>query len=64
MDIPDKLATQDEENQNKNTTLYGLDTTIRTSNVNKTWALLQSTGGKYEPNIVLCGKRNDHNMEL
>jgi hypothetical protein len=33
---------------------YVLDTTIR--NVNKTWALLQTTGGKDEPNIVFMQK--------
>ena len=32
-----------------------LDTTIRKDNVNKTWTLLQTSGGKDEPNIVfLC----------
>ena len=35
------------------------------ANINKTWALLQTTGGKDEPNIVLCGNRNgSHNTEL
>jgi hypothetical protein len=30
-----------------------------TFNVNKTWALIQTTGGKDDPNIVfLCGNRN------
>ena len=29
-----------------------------TNNVNTTCALLQTTGGKDEPNIVLCGNRN------
>ena len=28
--------------------------------VNKTWAFLQTTGGKDEPNIALCGNRNGH----
>jgi hypothetical protein len=28
MDNPEKLATQDEEKQNKNTTQYDMDTTI------------------------------------
>ena len=44
MDNAEKLATQgtyDEGKQNKDTTLY----------VNKTCALLQTTGGKYEPSI-------------
>ena len=31
-----------------------------TNNVNKTSALLQSTGDKDEPNMVLCGSRNGH----
>ena len=32
---------------------------------NKTWALLQTTGGKGEPNISLCGNRNGQdNTEL
>ena len=52
MDIPEKLVTQgpqDEDKKNKYTTQYALDTTIRkqnTNNVNKTWALLHTTGGK------------------
>ena len=29
-----------------------LDTQTNTNNVNKSWALLQITGGKDEPNIV------------
>jgi hypothetical protein len=51
MDNPEKpapMGTQDEEKQNKNTTQYVLDTTMRqtnTNNVNKTRALLQTTGG-------------------
>jgi len=36
-----------------------------TNNVNKTWALLQTTGGKDERTSFLCGKRNvHHNTEL
>ena len=31
-------------------------------NVNKTSAFLQTTGGKDEPNIVLCGNRNGHHI--
>ena len=54
---PEKLATygtQDEEKNTKKlhnmcwTTLYGNKRT-NTNNVNKTWALLQTTGGKDEP---------------
>ena len=48
MDNPEKLATydtQDEENQNKNTTRYMLDTNIpnQANSLNKTWALLKTT---------------------
>ena len=46
--------------QNKNTTQYVLDTTIRkqtkTENVNTTWAFLQTTGGRDEPNVVFMRK--------
>ena len=53
MDPQMKLAaegTQDDE-QSKTTTQYMLDTNMRkqTYNVNKTWDLLQTTGGKDEP---------------
>ena len=58
MDNPEKLApqcAQGKEKENKNTTQYVLDTTTQgnTNNVNKTSILLQTTGGKDEPNIVL-----------
>jgi hypothetical protein len=33
-------------------------------NVNKISALLQTTGGKDEPNIVLCGHRSGQHKEL
>ena len=60
IDNPEKLATkvtQDEEKQNKNTTHYVLDTTqTNTNNVNKKWALVQTTGGKDEPKIVFMRK--------
>jgi hypothetical protein len=52
MDNPDKLATydtQDEDKQTKNITQYVLETT---NSVNKTCAILQTTGRKDEPNIV------------
>jgi hypothetical protein len=40
-------------------------TNTNTNNINETWALLQTTGGKDEPNIVLFGNRNGHhNTEL
>jgi hypothetical protein len=32
----------------------------KTNNINKTCALLQTTGGKDKPNIVLCGNRKEH----
>jgi hypothetical protein len=32
----------------------------KTHNVSKTWAPLQTTGGKDEPNIMLCRNRNRH----
>ena len=62
MDNPEKSETpgpQDEDKKNKT------HNTIRvrhhyaqanTNNVNKTWALLQTTGGKHEPNIVFMRK--------
>ena len=56
---PQKLATyvtQDNEKQNKKTTQYVLETTMHKTNVNKTCALLQTTGGKDEPNIVFMRK--------
>jgi len=31
-----------------------------TKNVTKTWAFQQTTGGKDEPNSVVCGNRNGH----
>jgi hypothetical protein len=47
--------TQDEEqNKNNNTVCLGHHyTQASTNKVNKTWTLLQTTGGKDEPNIVL-----------
>ena len=48
--------TQDEDNQNKkhNTIRAGHHyMQTNTENINNTWALLQSTGGQDEPNIVL-----------
>jgi len=44
---------------NKNAIQYVLDTDYtqaNTNNVNKTWSLLQTTGGKDEPNIVFIRK--------
>ena len=62
MDNTEKLATygiQDEENQNKkhNKICVGHHyAKTNTNNVNKTCAFLQTTGGKYKPNIVFMWK--------
>ena len=71
MDNPEKLATygtQHEEKQNKiHSTICVGNRYMQTNtkNVNKTRALLQTTGDKDEPNIVLCGIRYGHqNTEL
>ena len=56
MDNTEKMATQgtqDEEEQNKNTICVGQHyIQVNTNNVNKTSALIQTTGGKDERNIV------------
>ena len=68
MDNPEKLATygtQDEEKQNKNTTHYVLDTTIRKLKhikINKTWALLQTTGGKTNRTSLPRVNKTDTNL--
>jgi hypothetical protein len=50
--------------QNKNTAHNVLDTTMR-KQTQIIWSLLQTTGGKDEPNIILRGNRNGHhNTEL
>jgi len=41
-----EYKTQDENTQTKNTSLY-------TNYINKIWTLLQTTGGKHEPEIVI-----------
>ena len=61
MKHPEKLATfgtQYKDKQNKNTTIYVEHhyTQTNTNNVNKTRALLQTTGSKDEPNIVFMWK--------
>ena len=62
MDGPEKLAaygTQDEDKQNKihNTIYVGHHfNQTNTNKVNKTWVFQQTTGGKYEPNIVFMWK--------
>ena len=58
MDNPKKLATlgtQDTgQRQTEQKTQHYMQT--YTNNVNKTWVLLQTTGGKDEPNIVFMWK--------
>ena len=49
-------GTQDEEKQNKNKCLGHHYTQTNTKNANKTRALLQTSGGKDEPNIVCIRK--------
>ena len=60
MDNPEKLArqgTQDEEKQNNNTMCVGqYYQQTNTNNVIKRKALLQTIGGKDEPNIVFMRK--------
>ena len=63
MDNPEKLATfvtQDEDKQKHSATCVGHHyTQINTNNVNKTWALPQTTGGKDEPKLV-CMRTSHH----
>ena len=55
MDNPEKLATRRRKTKH-NTICVGHNyTQTNTKNVNKTWALLQTTGGKDEPTIVSFG---------
>ena len=68
MDNLEKLAphiTKYEEKQNKSTAQYVLDITMETNtnNVNKTWTLLQTTGGKDDSNIVILEKPLYYIME-
>ena len=58
MDNPEKLATQDiQDDEKHNTICVGHHCTqTNTNNVNKTCILLQTTGGKDEPNIVFMRK--------
>ena len=70
MDNPAKLAIhgtqatrKSQTKQKHNTICVGHHyTQTNTNNVNKTWALLQTTGGKDEPNIVLRGNRKGHHQ--
>ena len=54
MDNTEKLTTQGTQYEEKHNTICVRHryTETNTINVNKTWALLQTTGGKDEPNIV------------
>jgi hypothetical protein len=59
MDNPEKQATQvtqDEDKPKQNTKCVGHQMQTNTNNIKKTWALLQTTGGKDEPNIVFMQK--------
>ena len=58
MDNSEKLAQQDEEKKSKNNTicLGHYHTQTSTNNANKTCTLLQTTGGKDEPNITFMRK--------
>ena len=54
-----KQVTQDEEQENKNTTQYVLGITLSKQTqiyVNKISPVLQTNGGKDEPNIVFMRK--------
>ena len=65
-DNTDTLAVLDEENKTKNPIGIGHQyTQTTTNNAKKTCSLLQTTEGKYEPNIVSRQNRNGHhNTEL
>ena len=49
-------STQDEEKKKKTICAGHHYRQTNTNHVNKTWTLLQTTGGKDEPNIVLMQK--------
>ena len=63
MNNPEKLATygthnEEKQKQKHNTICAGHhDAQTNTNSVNKTWTLLQTTGGKDEPNIVFISFR-------
>ena len=60
MDNPEKLPTRLRQTKQKHNTIYGYKHNIAhlkiTNSVTKTWALLQTTGGKDEPNIIFMRK--------
>ena len=55
-------GTQDQEEQSNNTTqsVGHQCAETNTNNVNKILALLLTTGGKDEPNIISCRNRDGH----
>ena len=58
MDNPEKLATKGTQDEDKHNTICIVHHCVQknTNNINKTLALLQTTGGKAEPNIVFMQK--------
>ena len=56
MDNPEKLATVGTQDEDKIKCVGHHYTQANTTNINKTWALLQTTGGKDEPNIFYMRK--------
>ena len=58
MNNPEKLATQGTQCEEKHNTVWVGHhyAHTNTKNVNKTCGLLQTTGGKVEPNIILLRK--------
>ena len=52
MDSPDKLAKYGTQGEGKQNAICGRHhyTQTNTNNLNKTWTLIQTTGGKDEPN--------------
>ena len=62
----DTRRRQIQKNNNKNTTQYALGDHYRqtnANNVNNTWTLLHTTGGKYEPNIVFYGMTHNRTTQ-
>ena len=60
MHNPEKLAIQSTQYEEKHNTIYVGHHYMQTNtnNVYKTWALLQTTGGKEEPNTVFIVLEN------